>query len=226
MEKGEIAHYEQFLLFPQCFQKMSIVDASEGDLWSKGLKSLSKKILGYDKFQMLFSGHNVTTIKYKRMSAISFRRPYRIYNLIVWEFIAQISDFDPLYLCVLLDPIPWRNHLTNTDEMDKKYNTTNLGFFSMVRIQQRFIGYSLQVFFFKVTQLWTVWRNGLAIGWFVTFKIGFRYLECLVFSDLENSGEEDKKKNLQRKTFDYITWAFAYRDGPHQTRLLKFLDIW
>ena len=24
--KGEIAHYEQFLLFPQCFQKQSVVD--------------------------------------------------------------------------------------------------------------------------------------------------------------------------------------------------------
>ena len=24
--KGEIARYEQFLLFPQCFQKLSIVD--------------------------------------------------------------------------------------------------------------------------------------------------------------------------------------------------------
>ena len=27
--KGEIAHFEQFLLFPQCFQKLSVVDASE-----------------------------------------------------------------------------------------------------------------------------------------------------------------------------------------------------
>ena len=26
MGKGEIAHYEQFLLFPQCFQKWSVVD--------------------------------------------------------------------------------------------------------------------------------------------------------------------------------------------------------
>ena len=26
---GEIARYEQFLLFPQCFQKVSVVDASE-----------------------------------------------------------------------------------------------------------------------------------------------------------------------------------------------------
>ena len=27
--KGEIARYEQFLLFPQCFQKLSAVDASK-----------------------------------------------------------------------------------------------------------------------------------------------------------------------------------------------------
>ena len=29
MEKGEIARYEQFLLFPQCFQKLSVGDASK-----------------------------------------------------------------------------------------------------------------------------------------------------------------------------------------------------
>ena len=27
--KGEIARYEQFLLFPQCFQKLSVVDVLE-----------------------------------------------------------------------------------------------------------------------------------------------------------------------------------------------------
>ena len=29
MPKGEIAHYEQFLLLPQCFQKSSAVEMSE-----------------------------------------------------------------------------------------------------------------------------------------------------------------------------------------------------
>ena len=29
VEKGEIARYEQFLLFPQCFQKPLVVDASK-----------------------------------------------------------------------------------------------------------------------------------------------------------------------------------------------------
>ena len=35
--KGEIARYEQFLLFPQCFQKLSVVDASKWvfNLWSR-----------------------------------------------------------------------------------------------------------------------------------------------------------------------------------------------
>ena len=27
VENEEIAHYEQFVLFPQCFQKLSVVDA-------------------------------------------------------------------------------------------------------------------------------------------------------------------------------------------------------
>ena len=27
--KGKVARYEQFLLFPQCFQKLSVVDASK-----------------------------------------------------------------------------------------------------------------------------------------------------------------------------------------------------
>ena len=29
VRKGEIAHYENFLFFPQCFQKLSVVDASK-----------------------------------------------------------------------------------------------------------------------------------------------------------------------------------------------------
>ena len=38
--KEKLLHYEQFLLFPQCFQKLSLVDASKGYLWSKWLKAL------------------------------------------------------------------------------------------------------------------------------------------------------------------------------------------
>ena len=36
--KGEIARYEQFLLFPQCFQKTFTVDKNQG-LFGKGLKT-------------------------------------------------------------------------------------------------------------------------------------------------------------------------------------------
>ena len=35
--KEEIALYEQFLFFPQCFQKLSVVDVLKEYLWSKGL---------------------------------------------------------------------------------------------------------------------------------------------------------------------------------------------
>ena len=38
--KGEIAHYEQFLLFPQCFQKACFPEASKGVIvweWVNGL---------------------------------------------------------------------------------------------------------------------------------------------------------------------------------------------
>ena len=34
--KGEIARYEQFLLFPQCFKKQSVVDVLNEYQWSKG----------------------------------------------------------------------------------------------------------------------------------------------------------------------------------------------
>ena len=37
VRKGEIAHNEQFLLFLQCFQKLSVVDGQNEFLWSKGL---------------------------------------------------------------------------------------------------------------------------------------------------------------------------------------------
>ena len=40
MGKGEIARYEQFLLFPQCLQKLSVVDAQNEHLWNKELSPL------------------------------------------------------------------------------------------------------------------------------------------------------------------------------------------
>ena len=41
--KEGIARYEQFLLFPQCFQKLSVVNAFENVyIWSEGLRYLSK----------------------------------------------------------------------------------------------------------------------------------------------------------------------------------------
>ena len=41
MGKGEIAHYEQFLLFPQCFQKACFPGASIVSLCGNGLKTVA-----------------------------------------------------------------------------------------------------------------------------------------------------------------------------------------
>ena len=44
MEKGEIARYEQFLLFPQCFQKACVPGASKGVIvweWVMGLPNIA-----------------------------------------------------------------------------------------------------------------------------------------------------------------------------------------
>ena len=39
--KGEIAHYEQFLLFPQCFQKACFQEASKGVIVWEWVNALS-----------------------------------------------------------------------------------------------------------------------------------------------------------------------------------------
>ena len=41
--KGEIARYEQFLLFPQLFQSCLVLMCQNEYLWSKGLKDLVAK---------------------------------------------------------------------------------------------------------------------------------------------------------------------------------------
>ena len=53
MGKGEIAHYEQFLLFPQCFQKACFADASKGVIALEWVNSLiNKKILDLSKLKV------------------------------------------------------------------------------------------------------------------------------------------------------------------------------
>ena len=39
--KGEIAHYEQFLLLPQCFQKACFLEASKGVIVWEWVKTVS-----------------------------------------------------------------------------------------------------------------------------------------------------------------------------------------
>ena len=52
MGKGEIACYEQFLLFPLCFQKACFPGASKGVIVWEWVKSMSdNKILGQSRFK-------------------------------------------------------------------------------------------------------------------------------------------------------------------------------
>ena len=44
--KGEIAHYEQFLLFPQCFQKGCILEASKGVIVWEWVNQTTKLWIG------------------------------------------------------------------------------------------------------------------------------------------------------------------------------------
>ena len=51
VEKGEIARYEQFLLFPQCFQKACFSGASKGVIvweWVKRLKLICVVIKNFN----------------------------------------------------------------------------------------------------------------------------------------------------------------------------------
>ena len=60
VEKEEIAHYEQFLLFPQCFQKACFPGASKGVIvweWVKThtaskLDVVQIMIFGFQKFEI------------------------------------------------------------------------------------------------------------------------------------------------------------------------------
>ena len=56
--KGEIAHYEQFLLFPQCFQKAVFQRASKGVTVWEWVKTNQDKFIRTKKFITLPSSYN------------------------------------------------------------------------------------------------------------------------------------------------------------------------
>ena len=63
MGKGEIARYEQFLLFPQCFQKACFPGASKGVIvweWVNVLDSSKLKEFADDNFKFDESGRKLT----------------------------------------------------------------------------------------------------------------------------------------------------------------------
>ena len=59
MGKGEIARYEQFLLFPQCFQKAYIPGASKGVIEWEWVKMSSAICFTLDHSKILSSGNGL-----------------------------------------------------------------------------------------------------------------------------------------------------------------------
>ena len=58
MGKGEIAGYEQFLFFPQCFQKAHFLGASKGVIvweWVNGLLFTSHKIVQVSELKAILN---------------------------------------------------------------------------------------------------------------------------------------------------------------------------
>ena len=56
--KGEIAHYEQFLLFPQCFQKVCFPGSSKGvTVWEWVKVSVKKIFKDFKNFKFCCHGN-------------------------------------------------------------------------------------------------------------------------------------------------------------------------
>ena len=60
MGKGEIARYEQFLLFPQCFQKACFPGASKGVIVWEWVKMSSAICFNLNPSKILPSGNALT----------------------------------------------------------------------------------------------------------------------------------------------------------------------
>ena len=58
VEKGEIARYEQFLLSPQCFQRLVLQTRKNQDLFGKGLNELAMT-LTFDPMTQIFDTINI-----------------------------------------------------------------------------------------------------------------------------------------------------------------------
>ena len=82
MGKGEIARYEQFLLFPQCFQKACLPGASKGVIVWEWVKWKSTNLLNFWKnFKMLCSGKRGLVIK--RLDMESFQSK----TCLSWQYV-------------------------------------------------------------------------------------------------------------------------------------------
>ena len=77
--KGEIACYEQFLLFPQCFQKACFPGASKVSLCWNGLKEMQEsmdKCTGHHNITELLLKTVITTIQPYNHSILLFFYPF------------------------------------------------------------------------------------------------------------------------------------------------------
>ena len=70
--KGEIASYEQFLLFPRCFQKVCFPGASKGVIVWEWVKMSSEKCVqfGLDSNFVVYQGINSYPAKLKYLTSI------------------------------------------------------------------------------------------------------------------------------------------------------------
>ena len=53
-KKREMACYKHFLLFPQCFQKLSVVDVSKCVIMEKRVNSLSVNLLQQEEWNVIY----------------------------------------------------------------------------------------------------------------------------------------------------------------------------
>ena len=68
MGKGEIARYEQFLLFPQCFQKASFPEASKGVIVWEWVNLSSANSLKWNLLKIVVSFNPLLNDKFLYMA--------------------------------------------------------------------------------------------------------------------------------------------------------------
>ena len=99
--KGEIAHYEQFLLFPQCFQKACFPGVSKGVIVWEWVNPLpNDKILAWSKFEA-FADDKMKVAKSMILSVTGLKTWVTEIMLVTSIFSFSHSVFKSLFLRVV-----------------------------------------------------------------------------------------------------------------------------